>query len=135
MIILGLILLKSKAEVYGVFKVWCEKVDNEKGCKIKNVRTDNGMEFLSTEFQNYCKLKGISRHTIIPSNPRQNWRIERMNQTVLDKVRCMLVESGLPKQFWREAVTTAACMVNKSPSTALSFEIPDEVLVWKTSKL
>nr|GEU64869.1 retrotransposon protein, putative, Ty1-copia subclass [Tanacetum cinerariifolium] len=31
------------------------------------------------------------------------WLAERMNRTLMDKVRCLLIRSGLPKTFWAEA--------------------------------
>ncbi|KAI5668982.1 hypothetical protein M9H77_18835 [Catharanthus roseus] len=35
-----------------------------------------------------------------------------MNRTIMDKVRYLLVSSGVPKPFWKEAVSTAAYLIN-----------------------
>ena len=56
--------------------------------------------------------------------PQQNGITERMNRTLLDKVRCMIVSFGLPKCFWGEAVSTAAYLVNRSHSRDLDLKIP-----------
>ena len=37
----------------------------------------------------------------------------------------MLFSSGLPKKFWGEAVSMAATLINRSPSSAIDFETPD----------
>ena len=37
----------------------------------------------------------------------------------------MLFSSGLPKRFWAEAIITAAVLINKCPSSAISDETPD----------
>lgn len=120
-------ILKSKSDTFEAFKTWCIEVENEKSTSLKCLRTDNGLEFLSTDFQNFCKRKGIKRHITTPSNPQQNGVIERMNMTILERVRCMLLTSGLPDKFWGEAANTAAYLINKCPSSAIEFNTPDEL--------
>lgn len=97
---LWVFLMKSKSEVFDIFKNWCLEVENEKECKVKCVRTDNEMEFLSTNFKNFCKEKGILRQTTIRENPQQNGIEERMNRTLLERVRCLLIGLCLPKSFF-----------------------------------
>lgn len=92
---------------------------------MKYFRTDNGLEFLSKEFEDFCKKKGIKRHKTVPRNPQQNGVAERLNRTLLERVRCMLLGSGVPKKFWAEAVTTAAKLLNKCPSAAIKQETPN----------
>ncbi|KAI5662799.1 hypothetical protein M9H77_22122 [Catharanthus roseus] len=60
-------------------------------------------------------------------NPQQNGVAERMNRTIMDKVRCLMVSSGIPKPFWGEAVSTAVYLINRSPSTAINFKTPLEL--------
>ena len=40
--------------------------------KVKILHTDNGMEFCSKQFKNYCKSEGIVRHYTVPYTPQQN---------------------------------------------------------------
>ncbi|KAI3435604.1 hypothetical protein D9Q98_001667 [Chlorella vulgaris] len=47
--------------------------------------------------------------------PEQNGAAERLNRTLIEKVRPMLAESGLPKSMWAEAVVTASYIRNRSP--------------------
>ena len=74
-------------------------IENQSGKRIKKLRTDNGLEFLSGEFEAFCKSEGITRHYTVPGTPQQNGVAERMNRTILEKVRCMLSSSGLSKSF------------------------------------
>ena len=90
--------------------------------KIKIIRTDNGLEFCNKEFAQMCKESGILRHLTVPGNPKQNSLTERMNKTLLERVRCMLIHIRLSKSFWGEAVTTAAYVINRSPSAAIGFK-------------
>ncbi|KAI5678347.1 hypothetical protein M9H77_09297 [Catharanthus roseus] len=36
-----------------------------------------------------------------------------MNRTIMDKVRCLLVSSRVPKPFWGEAISTAVYLINR----------------------
>jgi len=44
---------------------------------------------------------------------------ERMNRTILDKARRMLLGSSLKKTFWIEVAMTAVYLINRSPTKAL----------------
>ena len=59
--------------------------------------------------------------------PQQNGVAERMNRTLLEKVRCMLSNADLGKQFWAEAIMYASHLINRLPSTALNRKTPLEV--------
>ena len=50
-----------------------------------------------------------------------------MNRTLLEKVRCMLSNAGLGKEFWAEAMTYACHLINRLPSTAIADRIPLEL--------
>ena len=89
-------------------------MENQIEKKIKRLRTDNGLEFYSTEFNQFCKDAGIARHHTIRYTPQQNGVAERMNQTLLERARCMLSNAGLEKRFWAEAVNTACYLINHS---------------------
>ena len=55
-----------------------------------------------------------------------------MNRIILDKVRCILIESSLSKRFWAEATNTTAYLKNRSPSLALNFKT--HMHVWTGTK-
>lgn len=122
-----LYVLKDKTETFEKFKEWYVLTQNQVGTNLKVLRTDNGLEFLSERFNEFCRLKGIKRHKTVPYTPQQNGLAERMNRTILERVRCMLLGSGLPKKFWGEAATTAVYLINRCPSSALYYKTPMEV--------
>ena len=109
--------MKHKSEAFNSFKEWKILVENQTEKKIKRLRTDNGLEFCSTEFNQFCKDAGIARHHTIRYTPQQNGVAERMNQTLLERARCMLSNAGLEKRFWAEAVNTACYLINLGPHT------------------
>ena len=91
------------------------------------LRTDNGLEFVSEQFNEFCRKRGIKRHRIVAYAPQQNGLAERMNMTLLERVRCMLLGVGLSKSFWWEAVSTAAYLINRYPSTGIDLKTSMEV--------
>ncbi|KAH9681147.1 hypothetical protein KPL71_026853 [Citrus sinensis] len=120
-------ILKHKSEALDKFKEWIALMENQIGRKIKRLRTDNGLEYCSNEFDEFCKRLGIARQKTVRYTPQQNGLAERMNKTLIEKVRYMLLSSNLSKYFWAEAVVTAAYLINRSPSSALEFKTPQEV--------
>ena len=71
--------LKSKDEVFGKFKEFKALGDNISERKIMTLRSDNGGEYTSNEFGNFCKDAGIKRELTTPYNPQQNGVAERKN--------------------------------------------------------
>ena len=59
--------------------------------------------------------------------PQQNRVAERMNQTFMEKARCMRLQVGLPKIFWVDIVGTATYLVNRSPHAKLDGRVPEKV--------
>jgi len=122
-------MLKNKFDVFTVLKQFRALVENITGRTIKCLRTDNGGEFTSKEFDNYCKEAGIERHKTIVYTPQKNGVAERMNMTLLERARSMLSNANLQKELWTEVVATTCYLINRSPSTAIGCKIPQEV--WK----
>ncbi|KAK1363414.1 hypothetical protein POM88_038975 [Heracleum sosnowskyi] len=50
-----LFIMKHKSEVFKIFRQWKTLLENQTGKKIKRLRTDNGLEFCSSEFDEFCK--------------------------------------------------------------------------------
>ena len=51
------------------------------------------------EFKEYLKVEGIQHELTIPKTPEQNGKAERMNCTLVESVRSMLIDAKLPKWF------------------------------------
>ena len=122
-------MLKTKSQVFEVFQKFHAMVERETERKLKCLRTDNGGEYTSKEFKYYWSLHGIRHEKTVPGTPQHNGVAERMNRTIVEKVRCMLRMSDLPKTFWAEAVQCAVYLINRSPSIPLDLDIP--MRAWK----
>jgi transposase InsO family protein len=74
--------LKNKSEAFENFKIYKKMVENEMDSRIKCFRSDNGGEFTSKEFMDYCNNHGIKMQFSIARKPQQNGVVERKNMTV-----------------------------------------------------
>ena len=120
--------IKKKSDVFRVFSEWKTEAEKSLGRSVKTLRTDNGGEFTSAEFEEYLRKEGIKHELTIPYCPEQNGVAERLNRTLVEMVRSMLADSELPKSFWAEALATATYLRNRSPTKAVEGKTPYEAL-------
>jgi hypothetical protein len=118
--------MKTKGHVFNWFQEFKALVENQTGRKIRVLRTNNGGEYTSKEFNDFCAGEGIKRELIVPYNPQQNGVAERKNMAIVGAVRAMLHDQGLPLFLWAEACYTAVYLQNRSPHRALGDKTPEE---------
>lgn len=111
--------LKIKNEALQKFKGFKAETEAESGMKLKCLRSDNGLEFTSTEFKDFCIKEGIKRQLTAPHSPQQNGVSEKKNRTVIEMTRSLLKDKQLPLQFWCEAMNTSVYLLNRLPSRAV----------------
>ncbi|MBW0462247.1 hypothetical protein O181_001962 [Austropuccinia psidii MF-1] len=92
-----------------MFKIYVEK---QTGREIKGIVSDNGGEFTSKEFLDYLMKNGIKFWSTAPYTPQQNPISERANRTLMERTRCLLLDSKLLMNWWGEAAATAAYLLN-----------------------
>ncbi|KAJ4723712.1 Retrovirus-related Pol polyprotein from transposon TNT 1-94 [Melia azedarach] len=64
-------IIKHKSEAFKNFRQWKTLVENQTGKKIKRLRTDNGLEFCWSEFDEFCYGDGVKGYRIwTPSENR-----------------------------------------------------------------
>ncbi|RDX92512.1 hypothetical protein CR513_25348, partial [Mucuna pruriens] len=76
------------------------------------------------QFNKFCKKLGIKRRKTIIGTPQHNDLAKRMNRTIPERVKCMLLSASLPKTFWGGAVIIAIHLINRCPLSAIGFKIP-----------
>ncbi|XP_058722251.1 uncharacterized protein LOC131594177 [Vicia villosa] len=89
-------------------------------------------EYTSNEFHKFCEDEGVERKLTVGYTPQQNGVSERKNQTVMEMAKSMLLEKGLPKTFWPEAVNTAVYLMNRCPTKAVWEKTPFEAWSGRT---
>ncbi|SCZ99830.1 BZ3500_MvSof-1268-A1-R1_C101g00557 [Microbotryum saponariae] len=76
-------------------KLWAYAIGHksETGATLKVLRTDNGGEYCSRAFTEFCKTRGTRRQYSIPRTPQQNGRAERVNRSIVEGVLALLVDA------------------------------------------
>ena len=64
------------------------------------IRSDNGPQFISKEFKDYCIKQGIDHKPVTPYYPQANGEVERFFRT-LKKVICCAINEGKP---WKNEI-------------------------------
>ena len=71
------LLLSAKGETTEAVKRFKVAAEMESGRKLRVLRMDNGGEFTSAEFAEYCADQGVRCHLSAPYSPQQNGVVER----------------------------------------------------------
>ncbi|GAQ93484.1 hypothetical protein KFL_015700010 [Klebsormidium nitens] len=107
-------LLKTKDQAKQALEAYVSCVETQLGRKVKKIQSDRGGEYWNSEVTEFCARKGIIHQKTNPYSSPENGVAERLNRTLLDKVRAMLSESGLDLKWWGEAVLTASYVRNRT---------------------
>ena len=86
--------LKTKNQVLEKFKEFHVLVERQSSKKLKHIRTDNGGEYCGS-FDVCCRQHDITYE----KTPQLNGLAERMNMTLIERLKCMLSKAKLPKHF------------------------------------
>lgn len=107
--------LKHKSETFDKFQQWLVYAERHTQTKLQTLQSDNGGEYKSTSFLDFCKQAGIERRFTVPYTPQQMGAAEKRNRDLNDHARSMLAQASLPKSYWAEAVATAVHIQNRVP--------------------
>ncbi|GLI62320.1 hypothetical protein VaNZ11_004893 [Volvox africanus] len=119
--------LKEKSDVADFVERAVAMLQVQSNCTLQCICTDGGGELVNRQVESYCVSKGVRHQLSVPYTPQQNGKAERLNRTLLDKVRAMLAESAVPKEYWHEALAVANFVRNRSPVAGKS-KTPYELL-------
>jgi len=115
-------LLRNKKEVFKTFLAFKARSENNISNKrIRIFQTDNGTEYTNKQFEEYLIKEGIIHQLSPPYTKESNGFPKRINQTLLGKIRALLINSGAPKYLWGEALNAIVYIYNRTPYLALNF--------------
>ena len=121
--------MKAKSETLEKFREFKALVENQCSRKIRALRLDNGGEYISGEFNDFCRKTGIKRELTVPYNPQQNGVVERKNMIVCEAARAMMCDQDLPTSLWAEDVGTTIYVQNICHHAILDQKTPEEVFI------
>lgn len=86
-----------------------------------------GGEYTSQAWEAYLARKGIRHQITVRDAPSQNGLAERINRTLVEKMRALLKHHEAPHAFWGEALQTAVYLYHRLPHRALKNTTPHEM--------
>ena len=107
--------MRSKDEFFNAFKLWLPRAEAG-GNRLDCLRADGGGEFISAALQSFCQERGIKIGYAAPYMHEENGIAERCWRTLAQMKDSFLIDSGLPTQFWAEAMDTANYLRNRLPT-------------------
>ncbi|GJS93329.1 retrovirus-related pol polyprotein from transposon TNT 1-94, partial [Tanacetum coccineum] len=85
--------LRSKDETPKIVIKLLKKIQVCLNATVRNIRTDNGIEFVNKTLQAYYDDVGVSYQTSIVHTPQQSGIVERRNRTLVEATSTMLIFS------------------------------------------
>lgn len=82
--------LKTKDEVVAYMKQYINRVERDKNRKVKQFRSDNGLEYCNKSLETYFQRNGIKHERSNIETPQMNGTAERVNRTLLNLTHAML---------------------------------------------
>ncbi|GJY04237.1 retrovirus-related pol polyprotein from transposon TNT 1-94 [Tanacetum coccineum] len=120
--------LRSKDEAPDVIIKCIKNIQVHLNATVRNVRTDNGTEFVNQTLCDFYENVGISHQTSVAHTPQQNDVVERRNRTLVEAARAMLIFSKAPLFLWAEAINTACYTKNSSLIRLRYYKTPYELM-------
>ncbi|GAX77772.1 hypothetical protein CEUSTIGMA_g5215.t1, partial [Chlamydomonas eustigma] len=87
-------LIKVKSQVPEEIKSVIAELERQTGLQVKAIRSDRGGEYINQNLQDYLKKKGIVQQLTAPYRPEQNGKAERLNRTLVERVRSIMLHSS-----------------------------------------
>ncbi|GJU29740.1 retrovirus-related pol polyprotein from transposon TNT 1-94 [Tanacetum coccineum] len=102
--------LASKDEAPDFIIKFLKMIQVRLNAPVRNIRIDNGTEFVNQTLRNYYEEVGISYETSVARTPQQNGVVERQNRTLVEAA--MLIYTKALLFLCIEAVATACYTQN-----------------------
>ncbi len=107
-------LLRNKDQTFDAFKTFQTNTERFSDVKIITLRKNNASEFIDQKFQNHLTKEEINWDSRASYVSEQNDETERLNKTLMYKVRSMLNDRKISKRMWDEIIKTIAYLSNRS---------------------
>jgi hypothetical protein len=115
-------LIRHKSEVFQVFYALQKLVQRTFNRKISGMQTDRGGEY--QKLNTFFTRVGNSHLVSCPHPHQQNGAIECKHRHIFDLWLSLLAHAHMPLKYWDKAFSTAAYLINRTPSRVINHETP-----------
>lgn len=109
--------LKAKSEAGKVVQAWIAQLELQAGARVKRVRCEGAGELISAEMRAFHARRGIRLELTAAHTPQQNVKAERLNRTLMERVRSISAEAGPCEELWAEAFMAVVYTCNRAPTS------------------
>ncbi|GJR68015.1 retrovirus-related pol polyprotein from transposon TNT 1-94 [Tanacetum coccineum] len=114
--------LKTKDEAPAAIIKCIKNIQVRLKATVRNVRTDNGTEFVNQTLREWYENVGIMHQTSVARTPQQNGVVERRNRTLVEVARTMLIFSKVPLfliAMASEQISSGPGLQGTTPATSI----------------
>jgi len=111
--------IKTKAMAPDVIQTRIKQLETLTEHKVKLVRHDGAKEYVTNDLKAWYDDKGITPELTAPYKPQQNGKAERVNCTLLERVRATMLDAGAEEELWADALAAIVHVLNRSPKVGL----------------
>src|SRR5487761_336488 len=120
--------IRTKDETLTAYKAFAMWVFTHHGVWIKQLRSDRGGEYTGDAFSAFLAEQGTERRLTTHDTPEHNGVAESLNRRLVERVRALIIQSGLPKDLWAEAAQLVIWLKNQLTTRVLGTTTPHEQL-------
>lgn len=82
------------------------------------VRHDGAKEYLTEPLVSFYSNRGITVELTAPHSSQQNGKVERVNCTLMERVRAIISEAQVEEELWAEGLAAVVFALNWTPKRA-----------------
>jgi len=121
-------ILFTKDEAFNKYKKYMAWAHTQHRVRIKRLCSDRGGEYTSGAFTQFLKEQGTECHLTTHDTLQHNGVTESLYRCLVEHVRALLHQSGLPPMLWAEALHFVVWVKNRTLTKALGNVTPFEKL-------
>lgn len=116
--------MKTKSEANEHIMALIPYLQTRTGLKVERTRHDRAKDFMNHELETFLRKNGTYMAPTPAYSPALNGIVERMNRTLFDIARPLLLQANADTRLWGEAVKLAALILNTTPNSKLDGQTP-----------
>jgi len=112
--------IKTKGMALDVLNTCIKQLETLTGAKVKRVRHNGAKEYVTKDLKAWYEDKGITSEMTAPNKSQHNGKAERVNRTLMERVRAALLDAGAEEELWAEALASVIHVMNRSLKAGLA---------------
>jgi hypothetical protein len=112
--------MKSMKEIPDACIHLLNRLQNFLGRADQTFRVDQQTGYVGIKLKNYLSEKGIVDQETCTDAHQQKGTAENSNKVIPERIRSLLIHSGLPPTMWAEAAMNVVATLNVSPHSSLN---------------